>query len=389
MMLLFYYELKKIFKKRSTWITFLVVLVLQAFLGFSNFINDFLNGGSASEIRESGHIISGRTLDDALLAEVQTSREKLQSLSDRYWESEIYLGEILPYEDLYYILSQTGTNLMSAATAEEILEARAESVRKHWETYGLSESEKEYWEKQESQLPADFTYEYAYAYQDLISMSGFYMTCMILTFFSAVCMVSVFTEEESLKTDQLLLSSRYGRGSLYAAKLTAGCTVSLLATLLLSAVNMLGKFLYYGTDGFEAHFQMSFFFLDSRDMSIGQVMLIMFFLLLLSSLITGLAAMLLALALHHSVGAMAILVAFLFASRLIPIPQHWRLLSQFWNLIPINLLKADQGFIDPRLFRLFGLRLTSYQFAPILYLLIAAGLIFLGWRAYCPRRPRK
>lgn len=382
-MRLYYFELKKIFKKRSTWITLLAALALQAFIGFSGFITDFMYGRNATQMRAGGRLIDGRILDDSLLSDLQASRQKRQELDSGYRNSKIYLHEVLPYEELYYTLAQCGINPLTTGTVKELLAARAEAMQELREAYGLSESEKSYWQEREARLPAAFTCSYASAYQTLVSMNGFYMTCMILTFFSAVCMVNVFTEEESLRTSQLLLCSRRGREPLYAAKLAAGCTVSLLAALLLAAVEMLGQFLYYGTDGFGGQFQTTISFCDSRALSIGQVMLLMLLLLLLSSLLTGLAAMLLALFLHHSVGATSTLIALLFASRLIPIPMRWRLLSQLWNLLPLNLLKIDQGFLDLRLFGAGGLRLTSYQFAPILYLLTAAGLILLGRRAYC------
>lgn len=385
-MRLYYFELKKIFKKRSTWITLIAALALQAFIGCSGFISDYLYGGAAAMTRAGGRLIDGRILDDSLLSDLQASRQKRQELGTGYRNSETWLNEVLPYEDLYYALTQCGINPMTVTTARELLEARAVSVRELWEAYGLSESEKTYWEEREKRLPAAFTCSYASAWQTLISMNGFYMTCMILTFFSAICMVNVFTEEESLKTSQLLLCAKRGREPLYAAKLAAGCTVSLLAALLLSGVEILAQFLYYGVDGFGGQLQTTVSFGDSRALSIGQVMLLMLLLLLLSSLLTGLAAMLLALFLHHSVGATSILVAFLFASRLIPIPMHWRLLSQLWNLLPLNLLKLDQGFLDLRLFGTGTLTLTSYQAAPILYLLMAAVLILLGRHAYCRRK---
>ncbi|MCM1283772.1 MAG: hypothetical protein NC242_09095 [Roseburia sp.] len=111
----------------------------------------------------------------------------------------------------------------------------------------------------------------------------------------------------------------------------------------------------------------------------GVTCLIMVGILFLSSLLIGLIAMLLAQLLHHSLGAMAILIGGVFAARLIPVPQDWRVLSMLWNLIPINMLKVDQGFLE---LRLYG-GLTGYQFAPLVYLVLAVVCVVSGRRLWC------
>jgi hypothetical protein len=96
--------------------------------------------------------------------------------------------------------------------------------------------------------------------------------------------------------------------------------------------------------------------------------------------------MILAEAMRNNIGAMAIIIGCLFAARLIEIPTSLRVLSQLWNLIPINLVKFDQGFLDLRLFSLGGLQLTTWQFAPIVYLLLGVFILISGKLCYCKNR---
>ena len=70
-------------------------------------------------------------------------------------------------------------------------------------------------------------------------------------------------------------------------------------------------------------------------------------------------------------------------ARIIVIPREFRVMSQIWNYFPMNLLKIDQGFLDVRLVNIFGVKLTSWQFAPILYLILGGILVLLGRRCYC------
>ena len=92
--------------------------------------------------------------------------------------------------------------------------------------------------------------------------------------------------------------------------------------------------------------------------------------------------MLLAEVLRNSVGAMAIVTGGMFMARTVSVPPTWGILSQLWNYLPINLLKTDEGFTDLRLVHLFGMKLTTWQFAPILYLTLIAIMVWGGNKVY-------
>ena len=77
---------------------------------------------------------------------------------------------------------------------------------------------------------------------------------------------------------------------------------------------------------------------------------------------------------------MAVVIAVMFLARLIPIPLMYRVISQAWNFMPINLLKFDAGFWDPRLVPVFGLKLTSWQFVPAVYILLSIVFLYAGKR---------
>ena len=105
-------------------------------------------------------------------------------------------------------------------------------------------------------------------------------------------------------------------------------------------------------------------------------------LLLLACILTGIFAMVFSEITKSSIGTMATVIAILFLARLVPVPPDWRLL-QIVNFFPINMLKLDAGFTDMRLVSIFGLKFTSWQFAPILYILLIVLLFFTGKKVYC------
>ncbi len=387
------YEIKKILMKKSTLVTFLVLLAVQIVMAFSGslgstYVEDVFYETHMERNRtdrENGIALSGRPMDDALLAEMRDAYAKIDRSTQDYKWTDTYRNEVRKYEDVENRLKYWGLGSgysFDNMTQGALYGLREQSRDSMWEYYELSDREVAYWQEKDARVQIPFTYEYAQAYDSFTGMSGCYMICMLITFFIAISMVTVFAEEHTRKTDQLILCTRYGRTKVYGAKLLSGSLVVFVVNLLFVALELLGKFFSYGTEGFGASIQSVIAPWYSYPLSMGQALLMMAGLLLLSSLMVAVFAMLLAEVLRSSIGAMAILIGLLFAARLIPIAPSLGVLSQAWNYLPINMLKADQGFLDMRLVNIFGLRLTSWQFAPILYLLIIVVLVLAGGKIY-------
>lgn len=390
------YEMKKILQKKSTIVAFLILFAIQVLLGFagnlgSTYVNDEFYETHARRNRtdrELGLSLSGRTLDEELIAEMKDSWVKIANESwdgKEYMWSEVYKNEFRRYEDLQNRLKSWGfgSGYSYDDMTEENLYALFDETREElMEAYELSEEEIAYWDGKAEALTTPLTYQYALAFEQLVDMQGGYMTCMLMTFFIAITMVSVFADEHTGKTDQLLLCSRHGKNRLYAAKLIAGSAVVFGVNLLFSLTLALGHFCCYGVEGFDASLQFALAPWYPYDITMGQTFLILLGILLLSSVMVAIFTMLLAEVIRSSIGAMAVVIGLLFAARLIPIPATLRLLSQGWNFLPINLLKVDQGFLDLRLVNLFGLRLTSWQLAPLLYVVLIVGMVLVGARVY-------
>lgn len=83
----------------------------------------------------------------------------------------------------------------------------------------------------------------------------------------------------------------------------------------------------------------------------------------------------------NSVGTMAVVIAITFLARLVEIPVRYRFFSQIWAYLPVNLIK-ESGVFDLRLVSVFGIKLTTWQFAPLLYVLLIAVFCVLGKIAY-------
>ena len=385
------YEIKKIIMKKSTIIAFLLLFCIQLIISISgSFGNSYVNDVflethvDRNRIdRENGLSLSGRVIDDRLITEVREAYSSIDEDNCEYLTSDAYQHKIRKYSDLRQRLRLWGVDLSKSYDKENILyELRQKEIDAMWDEYKLSDKEKEYWIEKEQELEKPFTYQYATAYEYLVDMSGMYMISMLMTFFIAITMVNVFAEEHNRKTDQLVLCSRYGRGKLYIAKLLAGSIIAFLANLIFLVMDLVGNFISYGSEGFKAMLQVTNVIWYSYQLSVGEALIIMIGLMLVSSIMIALVVMLLAEILRNNIGAMAIIIGGLFAARLLMIPPKYGTLSKLWNYIPINILKVDQGFTDPRLVSFFGIQLTTWKFAPILYTFIIVGICLIGSKLY-------
>ncbi len=386
---LFFYEIKKIMQRKNTWITLGILLIIYVLLtGTRMFGSSYIEGeflethkdGFAID-RKNGEKLSGRKLDDDLFDEMKKAYAGMEDKELKYMLTEEYQTKVRPYSTVYEIARFADINPFTV-TEKEFYDAREAAVKKSQEKYELTEKEKAYWREQEDRLEKPFTYQYADGYTDLISMNGIYMVCLYTSFLIAICMSSVFTEEHGRKTDQLILCSRLGRKDIYYAKILAGGMFSFLVTAFFLLIETAGVFATYGREGFSAIMQL-FYSVYSYPLTNGHIFLIMTIILLISAVLTGIFTMVLSEITKSNIGSLATVVVILFMARLVPIPVTWRALSQIWNFFPINMLKLDAGFTDMRLISFFGLKFTSWQFAPFLYVLLAVLLVFAGKKVYC------
>ncbi len=387
------FEIKKIVMKKSTIAAFVILFVLQAFLAMSGSLGSTYADDVFVEThaernridREYGIALSGRAMDDELLAQVQEAYGKVDWSNREYLLSDVYNDEVRQYENvILFLRSRFGSRIFAENQLTEavIYDLRRQQRDSMWESYELSDREKAYWREKDAEVEIPFTYEYALGYDSLMGMQGMYMTCMLVTFFIGISMVTVFADEHTRRTDQLILSARYGKGKAYFAKILAGSLVVCGVNVLFAGMLIAGRFFSFGTEGFGAAIQSVVAPWYSYPLTMGWAFVLMTGILLLSSVMTAVFAMLLAELLGNSVGAMAVVIGLLFAARMIPLPPSLGVLSQVWNYWPINLLKVDEGFLDLRTVSLFGLQLTGWQAAPVLYVALIGAMVLAGSRLY-------
>lgn len=401
------FEIKKIVCKKSFVFAFVLFFGLQVFLAalgaFGNvYVSaDNVQGENDPVILESflernridraaGKRFTGTVFDDAFLQEIREAfapyvdeADESHRMTDAYRQNARRYQVVLERMQMYTGIRRSGYLASQQSGEEEFYAGMKERREQIWEQFQLSEGEREYWERQQAAQPEKLTYEYCYAYEELVGMQGAYMTHMLLVFFFGMTMTWVFLVEVNQNTDQMILCTKKGRTQVYAAKLIAGELVTAVVVLLFSAALVIGRFALYGPEGFGARFSDAAAPWYPSSLTMGECCLLFFAVLLLSSLLLSLIAMLLSWVTRNGIASIVLLVGGLFAARLIPIPSRFPFLGKLWHALPINLLKLDEGFLDMRLFRIFGGYLKVWQVALVLYAVGIVIMVFVGRRLYC------
>ena len=173
-----------------------------------------------------------------------------------------------------------------------------------------------------------------------------FLTIGIMTLlFMAVCLSAVFSEEHTRRTDQLILSSAKGKNAAYWAKIFAGTTVSVICAVLMTLTTIVLSLGIYGTDGYNAALQIEFM-TYSYPLTIGQACLILYGILIVTSVLFGLFVMVMSEFFHSGTVAMAISTVLIIAGQMIEIPEQFRIVSQIWDSLPMKFLSIWDVYKD-------------------------------------------
>lgn len=391
-------ELRKIALRKNTWIILGAIILVYLFSVSSSYFVTYSEGDSGGEQWEEtttekiacekqyGILLSGKKLDDTLLKE----REQCENQMLKKW-NELSLKEQSLEVERYRLVENaicaaTGRSLESVMNEirqmnqKQIYEEREKLMQQMQSQYMLTDNEMNYWNQKEEQVEKPFELQYMGMFDTLVGKE-IYLSLLLLTFWIAIIVSRIFSEEHSKKTDQLILTSLYGRKHLYFAKIAAGLITTFLASVVIIGIVVISNGIKYGTNGFSTMVQQIAGWY-SYPLTLGEIACIMIGIELGAVLLTAVAAMLVSERFCSSISAIVVIIMITFIARIIEIPNAYRILSQLWNYIPINLLNIN-GFLDLRLVSVGKFWFTAWQFAPILYGMLTVVFIGIGKRIYC------
>ena len=392
---LYRFELKKILSRKIVWITVAVMMIFTIFTTCGQLMGGLYIDGKKVDTtynlmlktRAEERALTGRLIDQQLLEETWDAYGKIPDTgsthytgTDEYWEYAFHYSAIFTF-----VQSYTGMTTTEAFDwkAEEVDEAelysrRQDMLEQMWNRLYLSEGEKEYWGRQELSIERPLRFAYKEGWWTLFN--ALYTTGITVLLTVAICLSNIFTVEQVRKTDQLIFCSRYGKDSLYLAKILAGISFSVGVAFLYTVASFIEALAVYGGDGFSAAFQLVFP-AYSAQISVGWAVLAGYGLMFIAAILTGAFVMVLSEALKNGTGTLAVANGIILLTVFVDMPYRYRALAQIWEYIPSELLSIWSIF-DSRLVPLAGTYLTNIQFVPVLYT-AATGIIFvIGFKIY-------
>ena len=389
---LYRFELKKILSKKIVRITIGAMLLLIGLSICSHLIGDYYIDGKRVDsnygILRKGMMqereLTGRNIDQQLLEETWEAYGKIPAVTtthytgtDEYWTYAFPYSAVFNFVRAYTDMSTSDT-MKWKADETDLYSKRQDMLENVWSSYYLSEGEKAYWRQRELLTERPIAYAYKEGWWRLLN--ALYTIGLVALLTIAVCLSNVFTVEQTRKTDQLIFSSRYGRGALYLAKLLAGVSFAVGISLLYTIFTVLLTLMIYGCDGFSAAFQL--IYPDcSAPISVGEAVLIGYGLVPVGAVLASIFTMVLSEILRNGIGTLAAISGIIILSMFVSIPYHYRVLAQIWDYLP-SIFLSIWGVFDCRLVPFFGTYLTGIQFVPILYILTAGILTVTGFKIY-------
>lgn len=379
------FELKKILSRKITWIAFGIVFLTMLLFGFyraivSHEVDGIRVTAHEEEMQAKAEVkkIAGRAVNDELVEEMLMAMgtEQFASYETFYEELVSSLCNIGSYTTL------AEAKLAFSVLPEEdiIYTLRQKRIETGMENQYLTEGEKEYWREvlaKEETIP----WEYDFFKGADFAWIAVYTAIVLIALMLAVCLANLFAEEHQKRTDQLVLCSRNGKRVLYGAKITAGMLFTMGSTGLILFVTAVPQLIMFGTDGLHAPIQLVVP-TSMMQMTFGEMIIYTYILAIIAALLYASIIMCCSELFRNStVAVMAVIVVLVLIPMMVLVPYKYRVLSQIFELNPINVL-AVWSATEYRLVPFFGGYLTVHQVAPVLYVVLAAAFLWIGSRAY-------
>lgn len=277
---------------------------------------------------------------------------------------------------------------MNPSDAEAFYEKRMEKINSFLTndySYGsrnfpydnYSVEEKAFFNKMNESIPVPFQLDYVTGWENVFENLEFIF--LISAFVIAIFLAPVFADEYQSGADSIILSTRYGRSKVIAAKLKASFIVSM--GLLVFAV-MIYTFLLlgiFGFDGGNASVQM-IELMAPVPFTVFQTYLWAVLIGSLACLLVGAVTLWLSSRMRSPFPVIIASGIFLFGPLLVPATS--RLLINIMNLLPGNMVRAFDRIIDYEVFHIFGQLIPGYKFMVGFAITVITVLLFFAYHRF-------
>lgn len=394
---LVFFEYKKMFKRKSVWISifamlFVVLLCSNLSLFGSVYVDDHKVMSHLEEIqirREGGEKLNGTVLKERFLEE---HAQKYKSyLKDREngkitWENyKTAQREFAQTQLLSWWMESIAPGSQGEISADKFYSRREKCMEAAWKAAGLDSGTIQEHREQNQKIATPFTYSYCESYE---KFSMYWMSNMIvLAMAVAVCVAPIFAEEYSTGMDMLQRSSRKGHGNLVAAKLITGFSFTLFLGAFTFGLSLAMEILIYGAGSLNVPMQIiDTLLLSSYPFTIGEMLLLLFFASEISLLVLAAVVMFCSARMNSSFGPVLVGVLLSLLSVVKEMIPSWMItLRRIASLLP-GPFASWESLFDERFWNLAGMYLKSYEYVPVIYGVVILLLCVFAYRGFVRRK---
>lgn len=389
------FEYIKIIKRKGAVIALVLIMLLALFGPVGTFIGNVYIEGELVEThyqamlkdRDYARALSGRSIDETLISEVRDAYLKIPPVANdvSYISIQEYREYGRPYSSIYNILYPVyGGNfrLMQNLSQEQIqsfYEIRHDHISSEIEAMNISDKSKEKLIQLDSNIKTPFIFNYTDGYDYFFSMT--YTLGIFAAFVISVCLAPIFAGEYGTHTDQLILSSKFGKNKIIASKLFAGISFCALSCLILITLTYIIGSIVLGFDGANAPVQLWYPFCV-YPLTMWQSAAICSVCVLFAAILISSITMLLSSVFKSPFGVIIIISILLFVPMMLHVSNENMLLYNLFRLLPTNMMWIAMIIVDYTPFELFGLSIKPYIFMPIFSAVLSAALLPFTWRTF-------
>lgn len=378
------FEFRKIFRKKSTVIILLITVLISIFSCGAVLLGDIYENGKPVESqieamnkdRSYARALDSRMIDETILLEMSMAYGKIP-VNEGYRQTSEYQQYARPYASIYDLARQVygasepfnvdNAKTLTSQKAKKFYDIRNEIVKTDIQEMNASDATKQKLLELNSQVDTPFEFSYSDGYTRFFTMM--YTTGMLVCFVAAILLAPLFAGEYSSGTDQVILTSKYGKGKLILAKLFVGFITALGLSLIFSMLTYFQCMLTYGFDGANAAIQL-FRPLDVYPLTMSQLALLCIICVMSGTLLTCAINMLLSAKLKSAFSVIILIGILMIVPMFINDPGISVLLSNLMNLLPTNMM-ALWTQLDTQLFELGNLSIEPYVLIPIFSLVVS------------------
>ncbi len=373
------FEYKKILKKKSVMVTFLLALMVTVLSCVGTLIGYIYVNGEAAESKYESMIkdraydraLALEPIDSGLLIKTAKAYAKIPD-SNQYTGTEEYERYARPYSRIYGIMRAIynsnsdkfefeDVQNLTKKQADDFYHARYNKLEDTLNSTTMSDKAKTKLLEMDESVKKPFILAFTDGYTRFFSIM--YTVGILATFVAAICLSPIFSGEYTSGADQLILASRNGKKSLIGAKLFVGITLSASICVVLTSITYFESMLVYGFDGANAPLQLCMP-LNPYPLTMGQTALIFSICILLANLLTTAITLLLSAKMKSPFGVIIIISVITIVPMFINASGTNVLQHNILSLIPSNMM-GIWTVVSSMLFEFMGMMVRPYIFLPL------------------------